>query len=456
MKIAIIGAAGVRTPLLVHAIAMRQQKLGVTELALMDIDGAHLELIGRITQQLEMEGGLEFKLVRTTSVEIALQGADFVITTFRVGGIQSRVIDERVPLAHGILGQETTGPGGFAMAMRTLPALQDIIQWMKRCCPQAWLINFANPSGLLTQAVLDHFEWERAVGICDAPTALQRAAAGLLGVSDDQVFLNYFGLNHLGWARAVVVNGVDFLPELLDRLGVEFEFPELPLSTKLIKQLGLIPNEYLYYYYQKHTAVQSILRAPETRGEQILRLNTSLFVDLKAIAQGEDDMAMLRRYTRYLEERESSYMIAETGQKHHTTVIQPEMLGQIASGGYAGVALDAIEALAGGQNGSMILNTRNLGAIDGMRADDVVEVTAGLSQGMVRPFATGQVPEHCLGLMQQIKEFERLTIAAALEGSYTKALLALTIHPLVADEHLAGMILNEYMEKHGATFPALK
>lgn len=456
MKIAIIGAGGVRTPLLVHAMVLRKTELDIDELALMDIDGAHLELIGRVTQQLEYQQHGQIHLTRTTSLQKALQGADFVITTFRVGGAESRVVDERVPLAHGVLGQETTGPGGFAMAMRTLPVLRDILSVMEKQCPHAWLINFANPSGLLTEAILNRFGWQQAVGICDAPTVIRRVAANLLAVPEEAVFLDYFGLNHLGWARAVLINGQDHLPALLSRLGKDLHIAELPVSVEMIRHLGMIPNEYLYYYYQKRSAVEHILHAPETRGEQVLRINRQLFMDLQNLSMEEDEHALLMRYAQYLQERESSYMSAETGHANSTVQISPERLGSIANSGYAGVALDVIEALSGKISRTMIINTHNRGAISGMREDDVVEIPSGLSGGTVRPFATGAVPAHCLGLMLQVKEYERLTISAALDGSYEKALAALSLHPLVSDENLARQILDEYIERHTGLFPTLK
>ncbi len=168
MKLAILGAAGVRTPLVLKSIAAFRSQIGLTELALMDIDGERLDLIAALSAPLEHGNDLRFSITRTTDARAALGGADFVITTFRVGGTESRVIDERVPLNHGVLGQETTGPGGFAMAMRTIPVLFDYIQLMREVCPNAWLINFANPAGLLAEAITRVAGWRRAVGICDA------------------------------------------------------------------------------------------------------------------------------------------------------------------------------------------------------------------------------------------------------------------------------------------------
>ena len=226
MKIAILGAGGVRTPLIVGAMLRRRERLGLTELALMDVDAERLDIMGELAQAEqapptvsdELGQAAGFKICCTTDARAALTGADFVITTFRVGGIASRVVDERVPLRHGVLGQETTGPGGFAMAMRTIPVLLDYIATMRDVCPEAWLINFANPAGLLAEAATTAGGWTRTVGICDAPEGMRRVAAAIFGMSPDELYLDYFGLNHLGWVRAALYQGQDLLPRFIATL----------------------------------------------------------------------------------------------------------------------------------------------------------------------------------------------------------------------------------------------
>ena len=288
MKIAILGAASVRSPLLLKAILKRQTQLGLTDLALMDLDGERLDLIGTITARQEM--GAAFKITRTTDARAALTGADFVITTFRVGGMEARVVDERVPLRRGVLGQETTGPGGFAMALRSIPVLLDFVALMREACPTAWLVNFANPAGLLTEAVTRLGGWERVVGICDGPSSMGRVAAALLGASPDELFLDYFGLNHLGWLRAVTYAGHDHLPQLIHSLQEAGGLPGLPFAPELIAGLGMVPNEYLFYYYATRQAVDNIPRAPQTRGEQLVEANQRLFSELRQLAgQGEPE-----------------------------------------------------------------------------------------------------------------------------------------------------------------------
>jgi 6-phospho-beta-glucosidase len=452
MKIAIIGAAGIRTPLILEAMLRRQDRLRLRELALMDINGPRLEIIASLTAPLEQGGNMHFKLTRTTEARVALAGADYVITTFRVGGILSRVIDERVPLDMGVLGQETTGPGGFAMGLRTIPVLLDYLQLMQEVCPQAWLINFANPAGMLAEAAVTAGGWRRTVGICDAPSGMLRAAAALADARPEEVYLDYFGLNHLGWVRRVLVRGEDYLPGFIDLFRQMGGMPGLPFDLELIASLGLIPNEYLYYFYHNHQAVDNILQAGQSRGEQIAALNETLFNDLAALLQKDDLDAMHDRYLAYLGERGATYMSRETGHSHTLD----EKLSQIMKGeGYAGVALDVIEGLSGIRPCQMILNVPNHGAITGMGHQDVVEIPAFVMPGGIHPLTVGEIPPACLGLMKQVKAYEQLTIQAAVENSYTKAFLALSQHPLVPGRDLARSILDGYIEKHGDCFPQL-
>ena len=466
MKIAILGAAGVRTPLILQAMFARQDRIGLDELSLMDIDAERLELMAAITAPLEKSGRLRFQITRTTAAEMALEAADFVITTFRVGGIASRVVDERVPLQLGFLGQETTGPGGFAMGMRTIPVILEYVEQMRQHCPQAWLINFANPAGMLAEAVVQASGWDRVVGICDAPSEMGRAAAALLGARVKDMYLDYFGLNHLGWLRAALYEGEDRLPWFLEWIQQAGGLPGLPFTPEFLITLGMIPNEYLYYYYHNSKAVKNILAAGKTRGEQITELNDRLFEDLRGLKSSsggrleaispEQTSAL---YQAYLQARGQTYMRAETGSLRNLENLDPESARALAevfaSEGYAGVALDLIEALTGSQPGTMILNIPNQGAIQGMGAQDVVEIPAYVARETIRPLSVGKVPLQCLGLMQQVKAYEQLTIQAAVEGSYNLAIQALTVHPLVRDVDSAKAILDGYIQGHGAIFPVL-
>jgi len=442
----------------------RAERLGLTELALMDVDAERLDIIGALAEaeqdspdaRVAESRVLPFSIVRTTDARVALAGADFVITTFRVGGIASRVVDERVPLGYGVLGQETTGPGGFAMAMRTIPILLDYLATMREVCPEAWLINFANPAGLLAEAAITTGRWTRTVGICDAAEGMRRAAAALFGLTPDELYLDYFGLNHLGWVRGAFQAGRDLLPRFIAMLRGSGTMPGLPFDAEFIASLGMIPNEYLFYYYHSREAVDNILRDGKTRGEQIAGWNALLFEELKSLRAAGDLIGMRRTYQVYLEQRGGSYMASETGQTPDLAGLDPAVIRALAGEGYAGVALDLIEGLSGGAPRQMVLNVPNAGAIHGMGALDVVEVPAFVGKGMVRSMAVGEVSRGPLGLMQQVKAYEQLTIAAATEGSYAKAAQALALHPLVRDHAVAKSILDGYRVGHGVSFPALQ
>ncbi len=456
MKLAIIGAGGVRTPLLIQALSKRKECLGIRQVSLMDIDQSRLNTIAAVTYQLEKSGRLGFAINRTGDLKEVLIDADFVITTFRVGGIESRVIDERVPLKLGLLGQETTGAGGFAMGLRSIPVLIDIVKEMENVCPQAWLINFANPAGMLIQALCSATRWKRMVGICDAPSQFISVFASLLQIQTDDLELDYFGLNHLGWIRSIRNHGTDHIREFIDMLLQSGGFPKYPFDPSLIDTLGMFPNEYLYYYYYSRQAVTNIHRAGITRGEQILGDNQLLFNKLKYLIGRGDYSRVENTYTDYIVYRGATYMNKETGEGSSTE--NPEFierLDQSSSEGYAGVALDLIESLVGAGKHRMILNIPNQTSIQGFDKDEVVEIPCIVSKDKITPLDVGSIPENCLGLMKIIKTFEHLTVQAAVEKSYKKALQALTIHPLVQDYPLAKQVLDGYLAMHGDYFPRL-
>jgi 6-phospho-beta-glucosidase len=452
MKLTILGAAGVRTPLMIKAIARRQDSIDIDELDLMDIDGEHLELMYSLCRQ--EQDKFKFKVVKTTDAEIALKNADFVITTFRVGGIESRAVDERIPLNLGVIGQETTGPGGFSMAIRSLPVLWAYVEKMRRLCPDAWLINFANPAGLMAESLQNICGWEHSVGICDGPISPLPIISSIIKVPQKEIFMDYFGLNHLGWTRAITYNHHDYLPELIQMLKAVGGVPGLHINLDTIEALKMLPNEYLYYYYHSREAVQNILKAGVSRGEQLTALNSQLFQNLTQLRKAEEPEKMQACYQAYLAERSSTYMSRESGEAGSNQVEQLMDLAEFTEG-YTGVALDLIEGLQGKNPHQMILNIPNQGAIQGMEPKDVVEIPAFVSRNSIRPLAVGQIPDHCLGLMKQIKNYEKLTISAAKERSYAKALQALTLHPLVSDYALAKQILNQYIEKQAAWYPEL-
>jgi 6-phospho-beta-glucosidase len=453
MKIAIVGAGGMRLPLLYAALIDRSDGLGLNELSLMDIDADRLSLMLAVARARRGPEPASINVRPTVDLDQALEGATFVITTFRVGDMPGRVADERIPLAHGLLGQETTGAGGFAMAMRTVPVLRRVIDRMRRLCPDAWLVNFANPSGLLSEAARAA-GWERSVGICDAPSTMQRLAAHLLDVPASEVYLDYFGLNHLGWVRRVLHRGEDFLPTFLSMIRAAGGFPGLSFEPDLLSALGMIPNEYLAYYYSSHQRLEEQRSSRQTRGEYLLELNAGLLDELSTLHAAGDSAGMLDRYQAYLTQRSESYVRRADEPDGQIPLLAGMEFGE--AGGYADVALDLIASLLGRSLRVMILNVPNRGAVQGMAPDEVVEIPVLVTANALLPMAVGEIPGHCLGLMQQVKAFERLTIDAAVEGSLSKALTALTLHPLVADARKAQLVLDDFRRAHAATFPQLQ
>ena len=386
MKITIIGGAGLRTPIIIKAILARQNRLNIHELVLMDIDEERLELIGAITSPIENSPNTKFQITRTTDPIIALKDADFVITTFRVGGIESRIIDERVPLNHGILGQETTGPGGFAMGLRSIPVILEYVNLMRDLCPNAWLINFANPAGMLTEAVIRRSGWRRVVGICDGPSSMKLVISALLNANPEDVYLDYFGLNHLGWIKRIIYQNRDYLPDLIEQLKSSKEIPGLPFDPELIINLGMIPNEYLYYYYYGHQAVNNILKAGVSRGEQIVKINLSLLDELKQNYTMQNFSGMQNAYQLYLHRRSDSYMVNETGKTHDLSALEPDIVETLSDEGYAGVALNLIEALGSEKPIVQILNVPNNGSINNLDEKDVVEIPALVMHDQIQPY----------------------------------------------------------------------
>ena len=278
-----------------------------------------------------------------------------------------------------------------------------------------------------------------------------------MGADPDEVDVEYFGLNHLGWIKNVSYQLQEKLPDLIEIISRMGNAPGLPFEVELITSLGMIPNEYLYYYYYAQQAVDHILAARESRGEQIARENLILFSNLKEKFSRQDFDGMYAAYQLYLDQRGRSYMVSETGRSHDLSSVSPEISKSLSSDeGYAGVALNLIEALSGKRDRMLILNVPNNNSIDFMQEKDVVEIPAIVSWDKIRPMPVGVLPDHSIGLMLQVKHYEHLTIEAAMEHSYQKARLALTAHPLVRDYELAGIILDEYIAMHKGYFPNLQ
>lgn len=448
MKLVIIGAGGFRTPLLVKALHQKFLDLGISQIVLYDTDQERQKLVNNLIAYAVPDEIMQNNIRISGNARDALRGADFVITTFRAGGMEGRILDERIPLKYGILGQETTGPGGFSMAMRSIPVMLDYVELMRQVCPDAWIINFANPSGLMTEAVLKLGKWDKVIGICDGPESVRLFAAGMMGVDEAAVQLDYFGLNHLGWVRKVLINGMDILPNFISQLEDQSRMPGLPFSGWLLRTLEMIPNEYLYYYYYRSTAVNAILQEEKTRGEYLHAQNTRLEKALVKL-QSENRFAdMWETYWEYLNERSHTYMQYASDKPRQETKEEEHL-------GYANVAYRVIHGLISGKVNTLV-NVQNQGAVSGMNDDDVVEIPVLLSAGQITRSQIGAIPEHALALMQQVKRYELSVIDAIKEHSYSKCLQALAFHPLVMDEALARKILDDYVKAFRDQYPVLE
>lgn len=445
-KLTIIGGGGVRGPLFVEAAVRRAHTLGLSEIALVDIDTEKLRLIGPISRHLAADqAGLT--LTTTIDARAALDGADFVVTTIRAGGEAGRVLDERIALSHGVLGQETTGPGGFGMALRSVPAILQYAELLAAVSPTAWLFNFTNPAGLVTQALRDAGH-TRTVGICDGANLAQHAVAGHLGHPINALRPEVYGLNHLSWARAVRdTAGSDLLGPLLSDETFRANTLQRFFPLDLVELVGTWINEYLYYYYYAERAVEQISAERQTRGEEVVERNRALLARLDELDPERDPEEALRVYRAYEEGRRSTYMGYAEPDDGATGEGRPRPFGE-GSEGYAGVALDLMEGLTGGGARYTAVNVPNEGAIAGLDDDDVVEVSCRVDADGVHPLPIGEIPAPQRALVQAVKSYERFTVDALRTRSRVDAVHALMAHPLVVSYSRATALADDYLAAH--------
>jgi 6-phospho-beta-glucosidase len=453
VKLTMLGA-GVRAPFVLRGLTASESDLGLDEVVLHDTDPERLELMTALGGSLCADWGAAFLVRGEPDPEAAIAGARFVFSAIRPGQEAARAVDEDVPLTHGVLGQETTGPGGFAMALRTIPAMLGYARLIEDVAPEALLVNFTNPVGIVMQALHDHSS-VRAVGICDGPISMQRSVAAFLGQPREQVHADYFGLNHCGWIHRVLVDGRDRLPELLER------FEELQAADEqwslfdpaLVRGLGMLPMEYLYFYYYRDQAVANIRASGGSRGRQLQAINDALWPVFRACIDAGDLRGARSAWERAMGERDATYFSRERGE---IVPDDADELGDVFEGeGYAGVATAVMAAAVHRRKVPLILNIPNRGAIGGLRDDDVVEVTCLADEHGAHPIAQGEMPEAAFTLVSQVKLYERLTVTAAVEGSYDAALGALLAHPLVASYPSAKAILDDYVEGLPGLLPPL-
>jgi 6-phospho-beta-glucosidase len=418
VKVAVIGAGSTYTPELVEGFVDHRDRIEVDELVLLDPDTERLEVVGGLAGRILARRGSGATLVLTGDHDRALEGADFVLIQLRIGGQAARLMDETIPLRFGCIGQETTGPGGFAKALRTVPVVLDIAEaTAERAAPGAWIVDFTNPVGIVSQALLDH--GHRAIGLCNVAIGFQRRFARHLEVEPDRVRLEHVGLNHLTWERAVVVDGIDRLPELLERFGSELA-EEIGLPLELVELLGALPSYYLHYYYLTDQVLADELEPNHRpRAEEVMEIERGL-MDLY---------------------------------RDPTLDRKPELLERRGGAYYSEAAAQLIASLHAGTGDVQVVDVRNDGAIADLPADAVVEVSGTVDADGAHAIPVAPLAPEMLGLVQQAKAYERLAADAAVSGSRAVALKALLANPLVPSYGAATGVLDALLEANHRHLP---
>ena len=433
MKITIVGC-GLRTPLLLSAIF--EQLPVVDEISLFDTDPAMSELMESLGNILRPGKGT--RLGVASSGQEALRGAAFVISSVRAGGMSSRALDERTSFEAGIAGQETIGPAGFAMAIRNVPAVLHYARLMEEVAPSAWLINLANPAGIVTEAIRRHSRI-RAVGICDTPQELIFRIAATLAVPVHNIRVEYFGLNHLGWIRSVKVNGREQMDNLLaGEASLHSIYPQAFFDAALLRKVGLLPTEYLYFYYRGRRAWQQQATVGRTRGEELSLLNVALVDKLRKRVLSGDSEGALEHYSAYLNRRDASYLKAEVAGSSALHFDPPRWDPFHTETGYHRIAVATIEALAGLTSRSrLVLNVPPASSFELWPPGSVAEVSCEIQNGAIVPDLISNIPHPARELMQSVKSYELATIEAAISGETDARIWALAQNPLVGDWDVA-------------------
>jgi 6-phospho-beta-glucosidase len=418
VKIAVIGGGSTYTPELIEGFARRSDVLAVDELVLHDVSQDRLDVVGGLAGRILAKQGFAGRLTMTTSVEGAVTDAAAVLIQLRVGGQAARLVDETLPNKFGLLGQETTGPGGFAKGLRTVPVVLRIADLVRaKALPEAWIVDFTNPVGIVTRALLD--EGHRALGLCNVAIGFQRRLAEQFGVDAARVRLDHVGLNHLSWIRRVLVDGVDRLPEMLasdDGISEIVAATEIP--AELLRTIGAIPSYYLHYFYCTDHAVQAQLTGPH-RAEEVLQIEKTL-LDMYADPMLDEKPALL-------EKRGGAY--------------------------YSEAAAALVTSLLTGDGAHHYVDLRNNGTIAGLPDEAVVEVPAHVDLAGAHPVDVAPLAPEMLGLVQAVTAYEELTIEAAKTGSRKVALRALLANPLVRQWDVAVPLFDALLEANRGYLP---
>jgi len=417
VKIAVIGGGSTYTPELIEGFARRGDVLSGVELVLHDIAADRLAVVGGLARRILAAQGSSHRLVTTTSLDEAVEAADAVLVQLRVGGQHARLIDETLPGRFGLLGQETTGPGGFAKALRTVPVVLNIAEVVaQRAQSDAWIVDFTNPVGIVTRALLD--QDYRALGLCNVAIGFQRRFAARFGVAADEVQLDHVGLNHLSWIRQVRVDGVDRMPDLLDTPAAEELAGAIRVPADLLRTLGAIPSYYLHYFYCTDRAIAEQASGPH-RAEEVLQIERTLLA-----------------------------MYANPALDH-----KPALLEQRGGAYYSEAAAALVTSLLTGDRAHHYVNVRNNGSVAGLPDDAVVEVPATVDRAGAHPVPIAPLAPELLGLVQAVTAYEVLTIQAARTGDRRVAVRALLANPLVRQWDRAVPLLDALLEANRPHLP---
>ncbi|BCB75913.1 6-phospho-beta-glucosidase [Phytohabitans flavus] len=438
MRLTILGGGGFRVPLVYRALLDDVRDGRVTDVVLHDVDAGRLAAIRRVLAEQAEGVAAPPGVTATTDLDEAVRGTNFVFSAIRVGGMAGRAADERLALEEGVLGQETVGAGGVSYALRTLPVATGIARRVAALAPEAWVVNFTNPAGVVTEAMAAHLG-DRVIGICDTPVGLVRRVAWALGLDPAEVRFDYAGLNHLGWLRAVYAGGVDHLPRLLADPEALASFEEGRLfGADWLRTLGTLPNEYLHHYYYTREAVAAGRASERTRGALLLNQQERFY----SAAGGAGSALAVWEEARL--ERERTY----GAESRAATGAGPRDSRDLDGGGYERVALALMRAIAHDERTTLILNVRNRGTLGILDGDAVVEVPCAVDAAGAHPLPVDPLPEHAAGLVCGVKAVERATIEAADTGSRAAALQAIALHPLVDSVTVARRLLDAYIRHH--------
>ena len=409
MKLAVVGAGSTYTPELVSGLSRERDRLDLRELALHDVDPDRLAVVGGMARRMLERQHFDGEVELTGDLDRALDGAEFVLVQIRVGGQAARLLDETLPLACGCIGQETTGAGGFAKALRTVPVVLEIAERVRaRAADDAWIVDFTNPVGIVTRSLLD--AGHRAVGLCNVAIGFQRGFARMLGVDPERIVVDQVGLNHLTWVRAAWVDGADVLPDLLAEHAEELSGMAGGLPRRLLEELGAVPSYYLRYFYA-HDRVLEQQRSEVPRAE--------------TVAEIERELLELYRDPSVTE--------------------KPALLERRGGAFYSEAAIGLVRSLAGDDGGIHVVDVRNDGTLAGLAEDDVVEVPARITSRGAEPLPQAPLAPELLGLVQHVAAYERLAARAGKTGDPLVARKALLAHPLVGQDELAGDLLERLL-----------